>query len=150
MRHYGAEDEVVAYLHKFDPAVALATACSVDQTLATKWEVEQEEMRRRCDPRKVMCLTDRQRGELNCALARVPPGVHLDAAAAHRLMQILKDLPPDRAWWVSHLVVRYEDHQFQLSKRRSTECRLDQSIDMAIQIPDTIRHAAARMESCGM
>jgi hypothetical protein len=58
--------------------------------------------------------------------------------------KISKDLPPDRAWWVSHLVVRYEDHQFQLSKNRSTACRLDQSIDMAIQIPDTILRAAAR------
>jgi hypothetical protein len=144
-----AEDDAVAYLHKLDPAVALATACSVEQTLAIKWEAEQEEMRRRRNPRKVMCLTDRQRGELDSAIARVPPGVHPDPAAEHLLLQILKDLPPDRAWWVSHLVVRYENHQFQLSKSRSTECRLDQSIDMAIQIPDTILRAAARMESWG-
>jgi hypothetical protein len=41
-----AEDEAVEYLHKFDPAVALATACSVEQTLAIKWETKQEEMRR--------------------------------------------------------------------------------------------------------
>ena len=47
-------------LHKFDPAVASATACSVDQTLAIKWETKQEEMRRRRDPRKVMCKTDRR------------------------------------------------------------------------------------------
>ena len=73
-----------------------------------------------------------------------------DAGAERHLLQVLKDLPPDRAWWVSPLVVRYEDHQFRLSKSRSTECRLDQSIDMAIQIPDTILRAAARMESCGM
>jgi hypothetical protein len=145
-----AEDAAVAYLHKFDPAVALATACSVEQTLAIKWEAEQEEMRRRGDPRKVMCLTDRQRGELGSAIAKVPKGVYPDTAAEHHLLQILKDLPPDRAWWVSHLVVRYEDHQFQASKSRSTEVHLDQSIDMAIQIPDTIRRAAARMESCGM
>src|SRR5215510_11349025 len=45
-----AEDAAVAYLHKFDPAVALATACSVERTLAIKWEAEQEEMRRRRDP----------------------------------------------------------------------------------------------------
>src|SRR5262249_49511076 len=130
-----AEDGAVAYLHKFDPAVAL--------------EAEQEEMRRRRDPRKV-CITDRQLTELGCAFARIPPGVHPDANAERQLLQTLEDLPPDRAWWVSHLVVRYEDHQFQASKSRSTECRLDQSIDMAIQIPDTIRRAAARMESCGM
>src|SRR5262245_59106966 len=93
-----AEDAVVAYLHKLDPAVALATACSVEQILAIKWEAEQEDMRRRRDPRKVMCLTDRQRGELDAAIAGVPPGVHPDPAAEHQLLQILKDLPPDRAW----------------------------------------------------
>ena len=49
-----AEDDAVAYLHKFDPAVAFATACSVERTLAIEWEAEQEEMRRRRDPRKVM------------------------------------------------------------------------------------------------
>jgi hypothetical protein len=45
-----AEDGAVAYLHEFDPAVALATACSAERTLAIKWEAEQEEMRRRRDP----------------------------------------------------------------------------------------------------
>ena len=49
-----AEDAAVAYLHEFDPAVAFATACSVERTLAIEWEAQQEEMRRRCDPRKVM------------------------------------------------------------------------------------------------
>ena len=111
-----AEDDAVAYLHKFDPAVALATACSVEQILAIKWKAEQEEMRRRRDPRKVMCLTDRQRGELDSALARVPLGVHPDADAERQLLQILKDLPPDRAWWVSHLVVRYQEAQFRMSQ----------------------------------
>jgi hypothetical protein len=143
-----AEDDAVAYLHKFDPAIALATACSVEQTLAIKWETEQEEMRRRGDPEKVMCLTDRQRGELDSALARVPPGVHPDAAAAHRLLQTLKGLPPDRAWWVSHLVVRYQDVQFrrsQLSAER--EQRADVPISELVVLPEAVRHAAARASS---
>ena len=139
-----AEDEAVEYLHKLDPAVALATACSVEQTLAIKWETKQEEMRRRRDPRKVMCLTDRRWSELYSALARVPPGVHSDAAAEHHLLHILKDLPPDRAWWVSHIVVRYQNVQFQASQRSSTECHLDQNIEMAIPIPDAVLRAAAR------
>jgi hypothetical protein len=74
-----AEDEAVAYLHKFDPAVALATACSVEQILAIKWEAEQEEMRRRRDPRKVMCIRSTRLRELDVALARLPQGVHPDA-----------------------------------------------------------------------
>jgi hypothetical protein len=107
-----AEDAAVAYLHKFDPAVALATACSVEHILAIKWGAEQEEMRRRRDPRKVICITDRQRSELDCASARIPQGVYPDAAAEHQLLRILKDLPPDRAWWVSHLVVRLKTTSF--------------------------------------
>jgi hypothetical protein len=139
-----AEDDAVEYLHKLDPAVALATACSVEQTLAITWQAEQEEMRRQGDPRKVMCITAGRWSDLYSALGRVPQGVCANADAQYQLLQILKDLPPDRAWWVSHLVVRYEDHQFQLSKSRSTEVHVDQSIDMAIQIPDTMRRAAAR------
>jgi hypothetical protein len=143
-----AEDDAVAYLHKFDPAVALATACSVAQTLAIKWEAEQEEMRRRRDPRKVMCLTDRQRDELHSALASVPPGVHPDAAAAHRLLQILNDLPPDRAWWVSHLVVRYQDVQFQISQLPADrEQRADVPICELVVVPDAVRLAAASTAS---
>ena len=142
-----AEDEAVAYLHKFDPAVALAAACSVEQILAIKWEAEQEEMRRRRDPRKAMCITDRQRSELDCASARVPQGVYTDAAAEHQLLQILKDLPPDRAWWVSHLVVRYQDVQFQMSQLPPSECHLDQDIDTAVTVPDAVRRAAARAGS---
>jgi hypothetical protein len=114
-----AEDEAVAHLHMFEPAVALATACSVEQTLATKWEVEQEEMRRRRDPRKVMCVTDRQRSELHSAIAKVPSGIDPHALAEQRLVQILKDLPPDRAWWISHLVVRYQDAYFGRSQLRA-------------------------------
>ena len=111
-----AEDEAVAHLHSFDPAVAFATACSVEQALAIDWEAEQEEMRRRRDPRKVMEISSTRVRELNVALARLPQGVHPDAAAERHLLQILKDLPPDRAWWVSHKVVRYQDVQFQRSQ----------------------------------
>ena len=96
-----AEDAAVAYLHEFDPAVAFATACSVEQTLAIEWEAEQEEMRRRRDPRKVMEIGSTRVRELNVALARLPQGVHPDIAAEQQLLQILKDLPRDRAWWVA-------------------------------------------------
>ena len=132
-----AEDEAVACVHELDPAVALATACSVEQTLAIKWETEQEEMRRRRDPRKVMCISSTRVRELDVALARLPQGVYPDAAAEHQLLQILKDLPPDRAWWVSHRVVRYA--QFRMSQL-SADRKSDQNTDM-----DDIRHAAARL-----
>ena len=78
-----AEDDAVEYLHKFDPAVAFATACSVEQALAIDWEAEQEKMRRRRDPRKVMEISSTRVRELNVALARLPQGVHPDIAAVH-------------------------------------------------------------------
>ena len=108
-----AEDAAVAYLHKFDPAVAFATACSVERTLGIKWEAEQEEMRRRRDPRKVMEISSTRVRELNVALARLPQGVRPDPAAERYLLQIFKGLPPDRAWWIARTVVRYQNGQFQ-------------------------------------
>jgi hypothetical protein len=144
-----AEDDAVAYLHKFDPAVAFATACSVERTLAIKWEAEQEEMRRRRDPRKVMEISDTRLSEIHFALASLPQGVHPDAAVERQLLQVLKDLPPDRAWWVSYLVVRHQDVQFQMSQFPRSECH-DQSID-SIPIPDSILRAMARIRAheCG-
>jgi hypothetical protein len=116
-----AEDDAVEFLHQLDPAVALATACSVERKLAIKWETKQEEMRRRRDPRKVMCISRTRVRELDVALASLPHGVHPDPAAERYLLQIMKDLPPDRAWWVAHSVVRYQ----------------------AGRIPDAVRRAAA-------
>ena len=142
-----AEDDAVAYLHEFDPAVAFATACSVERTLAIEWEAEQEEMRRRRDPRKVMEISSRRVRELSVTLARLPQGVHPDIAAEQQLLQILNDLPRDRAWWVARTVVRYQDAQFQMSQRPRSECRLDQDIEAAIRIPEAVRRAAARAES---
>jgi hypothetical protein len=142
-----AEDEAVAHLNNFHPAVAFATACSVEQALAIKWEAEQEEMRRRRDPRKVMCISAGRVRELDVALASLPQGVHPHAAAEHRLLQILKDLPPDRAWWVSHLVVRYQHVQF---RRSQLSADREQLADMPISelvLPEAIRRAAARASS---
>jgi hypothetical protein len=143
-----AEDDAVAYLHTFDPAVAFATACSVEQSLAVKWEAEQEEMRRRRDPRKVMEISDTRLSELHFALARLPQGVHPDAAAERQLLQVLKDLPPDRAWWVSHLVMRHLDVQYQMSQLPADrERRADVPIDELVAVPEAVRAASSIL--CG-
>ena len=139
-----AEDDAVAYLHEFDPAAAFATACSVEQALAIDWEAEQEKMRRRRDPRKVMEISSTRVRELNVALARLPQGVHSDPAAERHLLQILKDLPPDRAWWVSHKVVRYQDAQFHMSQLPADrEQRADLPISELVAVPEAVRRAAA-------
>jgi hypothetical protein len=120
----------------------------VERTLAIKWETKQEEMRRRRDPRKVMCINAGRVKELDVALASLPQGVHPDPAAERHLLQILKDLPPDRAWWVSHLVVRYQDVQFQMSQiPHDREYRADVPICEQVEVPEAIRRAAARIQA---
>ena len=139
-----AEDAAVAYLHKFDPAVAFATACCVEQALAIDWEAEQEEMRRRRDPRKVKVISSSRVRELDVALASLPQGVHPDIAAEQQLLQILKDLPRDRAWWVARTVVRYQDAQFDRSQLPADrEQRADVPIS-ELESPEAARCAAAR------
>ena len=141
-----AEDDSVAHLHQFDPAVAFATACAVERTLAIEWEAEQEEMRRRRDPRKVMEIGSTRVRELDVALARLPQGVHPDIAAEQQLLQILKDLPRDRACWVARIVVRYQDAQFRMSQLPDDrEQRAD--VPTSVALPEAARRAAASMES---
>ena len=138
-----AEDDAVAYLYDFDPAVAFATACGVERTLAIKWEAIQEEMRRRRDPRKVMEISSTRVRELNVALARLPQGVHPDIAAEQQLLQILKDLPRDRAWWVARTVVRYQDAQFQRLQRSADDKQLAGVPIAEPVLPEPISRAAA-------
>jgi hypothetical protein len=139
-----AEDEAVAHLHSFHPAVAFATACSVEQALAIEWEAEQEEMRRRRDPRKVMEISSTRVRELNVTLARLPQGVHPDTAAEQQLLQILKDLPRDRAWWVARTVVRYQDAQFDRSQLPADRGQCADVPISELESPQAIRRAAAR------
>jgi hypothetical protein len=142
-----AEDAAVAYLHEFDPAVAFATACNVERTLAIEWEAEQEEMRRRRDPRKVMEISSTRVRELNVTLARLPQGVHPDIAAEQQLLQILKDLPRDRAWWIARTVVRYQAAQFHMSQLPADR---EQGADVPIselESPEAIRPAVASVGS---
>ena len=138
-----AEDDSVAHLHQFDPAVAFATACAVERTLAIKWEAEQEKMRRRRDPRKVMEIGSTRVRELDVALAHLPQGVHPDIAAEQQLLQILKDLPRDRAWWVSHKIVRYQDAQFRSQLPADRGQRADVPIS-EVELLEAIRPASAR------
>jgi len=134
-----AEDDAVAYLYEFDPAVAFATACVVERALAIEWETEQEEMRRRRDPRKVMEISSTRVRELDAVLASLPQGVRPDPAAEQQLLQILKGLPPDRAWWIARTVVRYQNGQFQADCEQRAEVPISE-----VELPEAIRPAAAR------
>jgi hypothetical protein len=90
-----------------------------------------------------MCISSTRVRELDAALARVPQGVYLDAAAERHLLHILKDLPPDRAWWISHKVVRYQDVQFQRSQLSADREQRAAVPISEMEVPEAIRRAAA-------
>ena len=100
-------DRAVVYLSKFPPQVALATALSVELSLATSWEEEQREMIRQGDPRVVFRITANDMQNLNDALAEIPPVVQSDAAAEQHVFDLLADFPPDQAWLVAHNVAKW-------------------------------------------
>ena len=103
-----AEDRAVEYLGELPPKVALATALSVELLLAIRWEEEQCEMIRRGDPGEVVRITPDDMRMLHTALAAIPPGV-TDGAAQQRVIGLLAGLPPDRAWWIAHIVAKWAD-----------------------------------------
>jgi hypothetical protein len=115
-----AEDDAVMCLSRLDPGVALATARSVEKTLAIRWEAEQKRMIQRDDPREIIPITETHIQNLNFAVAKVPRGVHRDAIAEKQVLHLLGDLPSDQAWWVAHKVARYQQAKFERSQRPST------------------------------
>jgi hypothetical protein len=105
---FDAEDRALAYLTKFTAEVALATALSVEQSLAITWEEEQREMIRRDDPREVFQIRSYHMKELDAALAKIPPGVQSSDDAERHLLNLLSSFPPDQAWFVARKVARWE------------------------------------------
>jgi hypothetical protein len=105
---FEAEDRALAYLTKFTAEVALATARSVELSLATSWEGEQREMIRQGDPRVVFRITPNDMQKLHDALAEIPPGVKSNEDAERHLFDLLSGFPPDQAWLVAHKVAGWE------------------------------------------
>src|ERR1035437_3553711 len=100
-----AEDRAVVYLGKLPPQVALATALSVELSLATSWEEEQNE--RFLQPREVVGIMPSDMQQLNAALDKIPPNIRSEAAAEQHVFDLLADFPPDRAWRVAHKVAKW-------------------------------------------
>jgi hypothetical protein len=102
-----AEDRAVVYLGKFPPQVALATALSVEWSLATSWEEEQNE--RILQPREVVGIMPSDMQQLNAALDKIPPNIRSEAAAEQHVFDLLMDFPPDRAWWIAHKIAKWAE-----------------------------------------
>jgi hypothetical protein len=75
----GAEDRALSYLAKFPPKVALRVALNVEQSLAIKWEEEQNDMIRRDDPREVFRILPDHMRELHSALDIISGDVQPDS-----------------------------------------------------------------------
>jgi hypothetical protein len=116
-----AEDDAVRYLDKFTPEVASVVARNVEMTLANRWEAEQAEMIRRGDPREVAAITEKHKQELDYAMARIPRNARSDAAAEQHVIQLLRKLPPDDAWWAAHKAANYLEGEFKRSKLSLTD-----------------------------
>jgi hypothetical protein len=115
-----AEDDAVSYLSNFPREVAFVVARNVERTLATRWEAEQEKMTQRGNLRDVVCITQRDKQELDWTITRIPPNAQSDADAEQHVIRILSKLSPDWAWCVARVVARYEEAKFERSQRPST------------------------------
>ena len=147
-----AEYDAMQYLSKFHPKFAFIVARNVEKSLAIRWEAEQEEMIRRGDPREVLCMTERDKRNLDHAVARIPPNIQSDWAAEQHVIRLLAYLSPDGAWWVAHLVADFEEAKFENSKLSSTECRPSRNMGGAklaqnAAIPKAVSRAMALAES---
>jgi CO/xanthine dehydrogenase Mo-binding subunit len=120
---FDAEDRAVVFLDKLPSKVALATALSVEESLATRWSEEQSEMMRRDDPRPVFHIGPSDIQKLNAALAAIPSDVTSDEGAEQYILHLLADLPTDQAWLVARKVARSAAVFVRLEQIRGTPWR---------------------------
>jgi hypothetical protein len=118
-----AEDRAVVYLGKFPPQVALATALSVELSLATSWEEEQNERIRQRDPRDAVQIMPSDMQQLNAALDKIPPNIRSDAVAEQHVIDLLADFPPDRAWWIAHKVAKWAEFDARMMELGASSSR---------------------------
>jgi hypothetical protein len=153
----GAEFDAIRYLSKFPPEVALVVARNVEMKLAIRWEAEQEEMIRRGDPREVFWMTERDKRNLDHAVAQIPPDIQSDAAAEQYVIRLVANLSPDEAWWVAHRVADFEEAKFvadvkeakfENSELSSIESKLDAGIPNAAPRDDGRAHRARATWRC--
>jgi hypothetical protein len=100
-----AEDRIFEYLahKKWSPETSITIATRVEFFLAVLGEDEQEDMRRRRDPREVVQISLSNMREVRRAFGGTAPG-NSDAAAEQHVIDLLSKFPPDRAWWIAHKV----------------------------------------------
>jgi hypothetical protein len=99
-----AEDRAVAYLEKFSPLVAFATALMAEAFLAEKWSAEQSKMMERGDTRKAFRISADDFQRMREAREFVPPDVEVDLIAMERVLALLTGFPPDVMWHAASTV----------------------------------------------
>jgi hypothetical protein len=104
LARFDAEDRAVAYLAKFSPEVAFATALMAESMLAAKWSAEQAEMMQRGDNRKVFQIAEDDFQRMREARDLVPPGGKVHIEALHLITRLLSGLRPDEKWKVASAI----------------------------------------------
>ena len=97
-----AEDLAAAYLEKFPPIVAFATALAVEAFLAKLWDKHREE--RGDNNPAVFQISDADFERMRRARAMVPHDVEIDLIAMHEIMRLFGGLPYDQRWRVAYAV----------------------------------------------
>src|SRR5437016_14600880 len=106
IRRADAEDRALRYLNRFSHQVAAEIAMRAMCTLAFRWKAQQDEMIRRQDPRKMICISDTEMQSVRRLLATVPQGTPSEVVAEQHIIGLLAEFQPDRAWWSSHHLAR--------------------------------------------
>ena len=106
VRRADAEDRALRYLGKFSNQIAAEIAMRAMCTLAIRWKAQQDEMIRRQDPRKMICISDTEMQSVRRLLATVPQGTPSEVVAEQHIIGLLAEFQPDRAWWSSHHIAR--------------------------------------------
>jgi hypothetical protein len=103
-RRFEAEDRAIAYLEKFPPDVALATALMVAFQLAERWSEERRAILRRGENPEVFQISEDDFETLRTARTFLPPNVEIDPSAMVDLRRIFRSLRSDCKWMAANTV----------------------------------------------
>ncbi len=116
-RRFEAEERAIAYLEKFPPDVAFATALMVAFQLAELWSEEHRAILRRGENPEVFKVTEDSFEILRTARTFLPPDVEIDSSAMVDLHRIFRSLHSDDKWMGAYAVA-YRACQIFLYGRR--------------------------------
>jgi hypothetical protein len=107
LKQFDAEDRAVSYLAKLPKAVGKMMAVKTALALNYAWEVEEQRMIQRNNPRKVYRSSNDERCWLNRISAKYSHLPSWYSCPTLPLYNLLNHLPPDVSAYVAYNVARY-------------------------------------------